>query len=70
MKKLTDKNIRRAGIEDCERAVDAGVTVYTLNPQRGWVPASVHYLRRAFAWHKRPENSRMHWRTDLYALAK
>lgn len=68
--KITDKHIRRADMGACEAALDLGATVYTLNPQRGWVPAFVAPLRRAIAWHKRPENSRMQWRTDLYALAK
>lgn len=68
--KLTDKHIRRVGIEACEAAIDAGVTVYTLNPQRGWIPATLSVLRRQIAWHKQPENARMIWRGDLYAVTR
>lgn len=68
--KLTDKQIRRAGLSECEKAVAAGETVYTLNPQRGWIPCSRNTLLRAFDWHRRPENSAFHWRGDLYALKR
>lgn len=68
MDKLPDNKMRRLTMAECECAVSLGETVFTLNPQRGWVPCSENTLRRGFEWHKKPENARMVWRGDLYAV--
>ncbi len=62
----------RADMQAVKTALASGATVYTLNPQRGWVECSHSYLARAVAFHERMtaegHGRSYQWRTDLYAL--